>query len=86
MFITCAERLALDKHTYLPVVSELHAFKQVQIWNGDHTTWSWAPTYQQSDALQTAGSGVPMRYRILKVELIPRNQANINPPESLFKH
>jgi hypothetical protein len=86
LFITCAERLALDKHTYLPVVSELHTFKQVQIWNGDHTTWSWAPTYQQSDALQTAGSGVPMRYRILTVELIPRDKANINPPERLFKH
>jgi len=84
-FITCAERLALDKHTYLPVVSELHAFKQVQIWNGDHTTWSWAPTYQQSDALQTAGSGVPMRYRIIKVELISRDRANITPPASIFK-
>ena len=82
----CAQRLALDKRTYLPVVSEMHAYKKIQLWNGDHTTWAWYETDRQSEDLMTTNTGVPFRYRILKVELIPRDQANINPPGSLFKH
>lgn len=80
----CAERLALDKHTYVPVASEIHTFKEALEWNRDHTRSFVYQTSRQSAALQTAGAGVPMRYRILKVELVPREKANIIPPAGIL--
>ena len=81
----CLERFGLDRHSFVPVAEETHAFKQVQQWNSDHTQWFWASTNEQSDAVMTS-NGVPMRRHILKVELIPRDRADIRPPASVFKH
>ena len=83
--LTCRERLALDRRTYLPVVWEMHNFKKAQQWNRDHTSWTWYYTHQQSNDLVTTSFGVSMRYRILKVGLIPRDKANIIPPAGIFE-
>lgn len=78
--ILCMERVALDRRSYLPVVEETHTFKNVQVWNRDHTKWTWSQTSEQSDALMTSATGVPLRRHILKVEMISREQAHFRPP------
>jgi len=76
----CMERIALDRHSYLPVVEETHTFKSVPLYNRDHTQWTWEQTNQQSDVLMTSATGVPLRRHILKVEMISRDQARFRPP------
>lgn len=78
--MVCMERIALDRHSYRPVVEETHTFKNVQRWNRDHTQWTWSQTNEQSDALMTSATGVPLRRHILKVEMISREQAHFRPP------
>ncbi len=76
----CQERIGLDRRSFLPVAEEVHLFKQIWQWNGDHTEWHWTTTNEQSDTVMTSDTGVPLRTHILKIEMISRAQADLRPP------
>src|ERR1035437_5589253 len=84
-YFYCADRIALDRGTYLPVEMKMLAYKKVYRWNRDHTSWQWEETTKLSHGVQTSASGAPMRWRILKAELIPRSQASIHAPGGVPK-